>query len=676
MDADCVFYHLDQPDEISKLLCTGLPSNTSLSIILEEFDKKLCGVTSSFGIVGQDTNTVDITVTNVSNVFTIKNDVKVIDSNTIDFSTSSSGLTGTVKIDPASTLPYSIGPNGIKLDCCADLCSNTIQSINTSLNSIQKQTAFFITLTPTYFTKSDYILSITLNSTVAITNGVFNYKKCTLIPFDTTVSYSQNGQIILNINDCAKNIINKQFYLLTESYTTANCYEFTKCSITTNQVPYSERYNWAYRFNPQMNNYPITPDKNVYPAIDKGILYFNDVKALNFSTTNGSVIRKINLNTNEVATIAGVITSGAGAITLNNVPGDVVAYDYLSGPVLDKNDIVNDEPVIYCAAFGNGGSIGSTINKLVKELLGNCDERKNWKNYVLAGDATQPVGDAPATVGTTVSGSAARFAQCYGIKKWFTINGQPSFFIIDKVNGKLKYLYYSGTGNINSSANWRVTYFGFNLLAGVSANINIDDDISGDKLLFSFGIGRIQCYKFSITTPSLSDVTNIANYVLQWQTGGVVSENNVGPLPLIGVTDVYYISKYVDYTSSSAYYLFGNSSGLPAINTATSLLRKFEPAGTNFYDVVNPSTIQLGTVSSTNVLTTINGYSTGFFQDLQNTTYDLTVGGIRKWDFTTNPLAVTNSLVSGGGTGTSTATTWAGIQQSYMDTQYEFKITC
>jgi hypothetical protein len=81
-------------------------------------------------------------------------------------------------------------------------------------------------------------------------------------------------------------------------------------------------------------------------------------------------------------------------------------------------------------------------------------------------------------------------------------------------------------------------------------------------------------------------------------------------------------------------------------------------------------------VSSTNVLTTINGYSTGFFQDLQNTTYDLTVGGIRKWDFTTNPLAVTNSLVSGGGTGTSTATTWAGIQQSYMDTQYEFKITC
>ncbi len=156
----------------------------------------------------------------------------------------------------------------------------------------------------------------------------------------------------------------------------------------------------------------------------------------------------------------------------------------------------------------------------------------------------------------------------------------------------------------------------------------------------------------------------------------MVSENNVGPLPLIGVTDVYYISKYVDYTSSSTYYLFGNSSGLPVINTATSLLRKFEPFGANFYDVVNPSTIQLGTVSSTNVLNTINGYSTGFFQDLQNTTYDLTVGGIRKWDFTTNPLAVTNSVTSGGLAGTSTATTWAGIQQSYMDTQYEFKITC
>jgi hypothetical protein len=676
MDTDCVVYHLDNPDEISKLICTGIPSNTSLSIILEEFDKRLCGISSSFGVIGQDTNTIDITVTSLGNVYTIKNDLKFIDSNTIDFSSSSSGFTGSVRIDPASTIPYSIGPNGIKLDCCTNICSNTIQSINTSLASVQKQNNFFSTLIPTYFTKSDYILSITLNSIINITNGVFSYKKCTLIPFDTTVSYSQNGQIILNINSCAKDIINKQFYLLTESYTTNNCYEFIKCSVTTNKVNYSERFNWAYRFNPQMNNYPIFLDSNVYPGIDKGILYFNDVKAVNLGTSNGSVIRKINLNTNEVTTIAGIITTGAGAVTLNNVAGDVVAYDYLSGPSIDKNDISNGEPVIYCAAFGNGGSIGSTINKLIKEVTGNCDERKNWKNYVLAGNATQPVGDNPATVGTTVSGSAARFAQCYGIKKWFTINGQPSFFIVDKANGKLKYLYYSGTGNVNSSVNWRVTYFGFNLLAGVSANINIDDDISGDKLLFSFGIGRIQCYKFSITTPSLSDVTNLANYVLQWQTGGVISENNVGPLPLIGVTDVYYISKYVDYTSSSTYYLFGNNDGVPSTNSAYSILRKFEPLGTNFYNVVNPSTTQLGTVSSTNVLNTINGYSNGFFQDLQNTTYDLTVGGIRKWDFVTNPLAVTNSLEYGGSSSTSTATTWSGIQQTYMDTQYDFNITC
>jgi hypothetical protein len=672
INTDCVFYHLNNPSQASNLLCTGLPSNTSLTLILEEFDRRLCG----FGIIGQDTNTVDITVTNVGTIFTIKNDIKVIDSNTIDFSTSSSGLTGTIKIDPASTLPYSIGPNGIKLDCCTDLCSNTIQSITTSLSSVQKQTAFFITLSPTYFTKSDYILSITLNSTVAITNGVFNYKKCTLIPFDTTVSYSQNGQIILNINSCARDIVNKQFYLLTESHTTDNCYDFIKCSVTTNKVDYGERFNWAYRFNPQMNNYPIYPDATVYPGIDKGILYFNDVKAINLGTSNGSVIRKINLNTNEVTTIAGIITTGVGAITLNNVAGDVVAYDYLSGPSIDKSDIVNGEPVIYCAAFGNGGSIGSTINKVIKEISGNCDERKNWKNYVLAGDATQPVGDAPAAVGTTVAGSVARFAQCYGIKKWFTINGQPSFFIIDKANGKVKYLYYSGTGNTNSSANWRVTYFGFNTLAGSSGNINIDDDVSGDKLIFSFGAGILQCYKFSITNPSLSDITNLANYVLQWQTGGGFSESNTNPLSSIGVTNVYYISKYVDYTSSSTYYLFGNSDGLPSTISAHSILRKFEPAGTNFYNVVNPSTTQLGTVSSTNVLNTINGYSTGFFQDLQNTTYDLTVGGIRKWDFTTNPLAVTNSLISGGFSSISTATTWSGIQQSYMDTQYDFKITC
>jgi len=73
---------------------------------------------------------------------------------------------------------------------------------------------------------------------------------------------------------------------------------------------------------------------------------------------------------------------------------------------------------------------------------------------------------------------------------------------------------------------------------------------------------------------------------------------------------------------------------------------------------------------------TINGYSNGFFQDLQNTTYDLTVGGIRKWDFVTNPLAVTNSIVSGASSSLSTATTWSGLQQVYMDTQYDFKINC
>ena len=121
MDADCVFYHLDDPTQISKLLCTGIPSNTSLSIILEEFDKRLCGLTSSFGIIGQDTNTVDITVTNIGNIFTVKNDLKYVDSNSIDFSDSALGFTGELKIDPLSNLPVSIGPAGVLLNSCKQI---------------------------------------------------------------------------------------------------------------------------------------------------------------------------------------------------------------------------------------------------------------------------------------------------------------------------------------------------------------------------------------------------------------------------------------------------------------------------------------------------------------------------------------------------------------------------
>jgi len=42
MDADCVFYNLNQPNEPSYLECLGIPSNTSLTIILEAIDDRLC----------------------------------------------------------------------------------------------------------------------------------------------------------------------------------------------------------------------------------------------------------------------------------------------------------------------------------------------------------------------------------------------------------------------------------------------------------------------------------------------------------------------------------------------------------------------------------------------------------------------------------------------------------
>ncbi len=123
MDTDCVFYHLDDQSELSKLICTGIPSNTSLTTILEEFDKRLCGFIGTFGIIEEDTDTIDLTVSTVNNIYTIKADVKissdtcnalvngsdgalfvqhknyVSDSNTISITPSISGLCGEYSLD-------------------------------------------------------------------------------------------------------------------------------------------------------------------------------------------------------------------------------------------------------------------------------------------------------------------------------------------------------------------------------------------------------------------------------------------------------------------------------------------------------------------------------------------------------------------------------------------------
>jgi hypothetical protein len=659
IDTDCVYYHLCKPSDPSKLTCLGLPSNTSLTLILEEIDKMLCGFIGTFGIIAQDTNTVDTTVTSALNIYTIKSDVR---------------------IDPASTLPYSIGPNGIKLDCCVNDCSDVVKEIDYIFNNIDKGADFFSTLQPTYFTKSDLLLSLELVDNSSIVGDSLSYLKYTLMPSGIDIITTLGDNVSLGINNCGRNIIGGVYPLVIEMQTVMGCFDFKICSVNIERVLYSERYNFAYRFNPQINNLPIIADENTSPVIDKGIVYINDVKTNSLSTSFGGVLRKFNLNTKELTTISGTVSASPSVVTISGLSGDVVGYDFLSGPVLDKNEISNGEPAIYVALFGPSGR--SAICRVIKEKNNECDERANWTTYVIAGDTTVASGDIPSVAGTSSFGNAARFAQLYGMKKWYDVNGEPSFLVVDAGNSKIKLLYYNGSGSKNSATNWKVYYFGLNIVSGVDRNINVDyvdssidpDPSLGQKIII-FTSGQINFYEFTVPTPSLTDLTTLANYVLTDTIGDGTSTDIDGSVPAVArVSEPNYLSRYMDFSSSDAYYMWGNAGpGLPTPSTVRSRLRNVPIVGlNNVSSLIGGNTFDFGTTGL--LSSTVSGYSHGFFTDLQGNLYDLTMGGIRLWDLSTVPYSC--SLYSGGFDALSTQTQWSGFNQTYMDTQYEFKIDC
>lgn len=650
IDADCVYYHLNDPTEVSKLTCLGLPSNTPLTIILEKIDEMLCGFVGTFNIVGEDTNSIDTTVTSVGNIYTVKSDLR---------------------IDPTSTAPISITADGLKVDCCEKDCTGVSINLGFLFTSLSKETDFFTTLDPIYFTKSDFLISLNLADTSTLTGDTITYLKYTLMPTGIDIKTATGSPISLGINNCGKNIINSTFPLVIELQTSQGCYGFKMCEVNTNKVDYSERFNYPYRVNFQINDIPIIPDNTTSTTSDRGILYFNDVKAANLGTSFGSVIRKINLNTREVRTISGVITGGAGVVTVNAAPGNLVGYDYISGPILDKEEISNGEPAIYAAVFGPNGK--SCIVRIIKEKDNECDERANWTTYVISG-STAALGDVPLAVGATSNALAARYNQLYGIKRWFDINGEPSFLAVDAGNAKIKLLYYGGSGSKNDGNNWLVNYFGLLISSGVDRNINVDDIFGGKKLIILTS-GNIKFYDFTVPTPSLTDIKTLANYVLVDTIGNGTPSDVDGAVPGVArVSEPVFISKYTDFGSSDPYWIWGNGGpGIPVPDTTRSRLRYAQaPSPTSVASHIGANTLDFGTAGL--VASDVSGFSQGFFYDLQNDLYDLTFGGFRKWNLSTPPYDC--EVFAGGFDGSATQTEWSGLNQAYMDTQYEFEITC
>lgn len=673
IDTDCVYYNLNEPNAPSNLVCMGINSNTSLTAILTRIDQLLCGFENPFMILGGTTDTAQVVTSNVGSIYTVF---------------------ANVKIDPASTLPYSISPAGIKLDCCDPEpfdCSGTYILLDTSLASITRASSFYDVLNPNYFVKSDTIQEVVFaDSSVLGGDGLTYLKYTSTLPLGLNSFNTLGGFCTINCNTCASTMTSAVGSLLLEMQTQRGCYDSKLYSLETSRVPYSERYAYPYRFNAQINDTPIVSDPLTPSIMDKGILYFNDTYFLTPGTSNGSVVRKLNLNTKEVRTISGDITSGTFNKVDDGAIGSVVRYNYSSSINADKSEVYNGEPVLYFANFGQstvGSPVGGCIVRVVKEQSNNCDERDNWVSYVIA--------NPDNILGTTATdaltpGSTINFRNLYGIKRWFDVNNAPSFYIVETApvpsSGvpRIKYLYYTGVGSRNIASNWRVATVAIDAdpdIFPVDCNINVEDielrnEETGEdyatKRLIIFFDGKIRFYDWASAIPpapiSSYEIDTLSNFIFTEVANGATSSTDGSYPGLATVDKPNYIYKYTNPSLAFNHYVFGQGSPTGGYTTNERQVRLFEYSGLTYdYTTILPGT-NSAQVGTSGLPAAVNGYSEGFFTDLQNNLYDFTLGGVRSWDLS----SATSSIYAGGDSALAVQTQYAQLPNPLrMDTQYQ-----
>lgn len=589
------------------------------------------------------------------------------------------------------------------LDCTNVPCSEVTKTISYTYTGLTKALSYYDTLDPQYFTKSDVITSIGINDNSSVTGDSLAYLKYSSLPLlsqHILTSATIGDTFNLPTNTCGDHLVGSTNEIWTEMLTTRTCFETKVCSLDADRIPWSERWYYCYRANPQINDMPIINDSGVATNVDRGVLYLNDVRPFSTIASNGGIVRKVFLNASgtdsmEVRTIAGNITNGSAPVTYNNVWGDVVEYDYNSSICIDKRELTNGEPALYFC------TLGGVVCRLVRERNTECDERANWKNYVIAGANNDP-GDIYGT------GTASRFKKPYGMKKWYDINGEPSFLIVDNGNSKVRLMYYiDGVGGKNSSDNWFTVDLAIQC-TGIAANINVEDDpttgapanqkriwvLDGDRI-------KIITYTGALTITGTGDLTDPTEYaglnIRTINTNFAGGQNNATAAGISGIGARVYnpvtITRvgsaggpyYYLYTSENAAYTCPGGAGL--VTWSKDLIKIEEDPtltlGTagdyTFYKLIDGATTTSTTPSEIGLFANANCRSVqGFFTDLQGGVYDVCNGGIRFYDLGN---AAIDSIVSGADA--YAQTTIIGVADcpdladlSSMDTQYELTLNC
>lgn len=534
---------------------------------------------------------------------------------------------------------------------------------------VVRLSTYYKVLSTAYFTKSDVVETINLQDASTITGG-------SLGTIDIVESTTGGSATISTLGEayaldagsqCGAELVVKSGTITQNTKTSLGCTASEQQVTSYERVPYSERYTFALRYNPQINDLPYSGD------------YIYLANSSSSSNDTGSVIRMYNTVTKETMQIAGVTGLATPPSTSNNVWGDVVQYYYATSVYVDRADINNGQPTIYFMTYGG------VLCKLVRERSNQCDERANWKNYVLAGANSGSVTSNPQT------GTNARFSTPYGMKRMGTVNGQPSFLVYNSGAGRLDFVYYKLVSGANDSANW---YVETSPLTAPSrgGNINIDREtwVSGDTtytnipVIYIFGAGKITKTYYIGSETSASDMLNGSNYttitVIDQSEG---SSDGLGNSSATHVHSPFFLSK-ITYNGNDTFvfceeYAGGAPPGLSklrgfyASTTPTNGAEDFTfitivPDNAKVYSTFGYATSGSGTP-------TANGVSCGIFYHPTKAKYFefSFLGGIRTFCPNLNVTQATILYANESGADALAATVQDTTQ--IVDTNYRLKIT-
>lgn len=606
--------------------------------------------------------------------------------------------------------------------CCNCVSCDTVTSdISLEMLNVIKSNNQFDTLLSKYVTFNDKIVGLYIQDNSSSTDTVNSLKYN--IPLWKGYKHLTNSDLsttlTMSVDFCPKHFLNQDVEVFADMMTSRGCYLHEQGFGSMYKVLYSERIAEPYRFNAQINDNPVFRDYTVDESVDKGILYLADTLT-NSGVTNGnygSVIRKVNLNTRDITTISGVKTTSGNFPTINGMNGSKVLYGRASSIIIDRKEMYNDEPVLYFVTYGTQSNSGLGISekggvvcRLVKESNCNeCDERVNWTTHVLANlNNEYGYNIDPAS---PISGSNIQLKHLYGLKRWFDVNGAPSFYIYDASQPALYYMYHTGDGSMNSADNWMfqkvnlpssISYENLETgqtltypltLGGVSSNINVDDYSDNSKKLILTTEQGIYEFKWNgASTPTISESSTLIG--IDWDKQVVVYNNStcLTSAEVNGLFDqisnsntvTIYNPNFVYRNQNSNSYLYGTGRIGVSLKTA---IRMYENTGTTTYNhntsvlelnptgIVSATTIRQSIGNSTSSTSMINGLSEGFVNDLQGNLYDLTYGGVRLWSDDLSTCDVYIGQDSSTSTELQQALASAPSITYRMDTQYGINLT-